>query len=327
MSAQQRQSESQGGPGESKGSVFLGALYITLAFFFVAVMSAFGKAATGVSVGVLVLFQNGIALLIFAPWALRGGVASVKTKHPWLHVVRALAGLLSQALMFVAVKKIPLVNAVLLSNSAPLFIPLVTWLWLKEKIGTVVWLSLLVGFVGVIIVLRPSASLLSNPAALLATSAALFSAFALVSVNQLSQTDPTKRILFYYFLISTIATAPFAIATWKAPTAGEWGLLAGIGVSMAASQLLIILAYQHATAARIAPFNYTVVIFSGAIGWVVWRNALTPLSLVGILLITVGGIISTKYGGSNSRGHAGWIGRGNMKFESAKDVTTGERAT
>ncbi len=317
-----RQSVSRGNSGESSAGVFSGALLITLAFFFVAVMSAFGKAATGVSVGVLVLFQNGIALLLFAPWTFSGGIAPLKTKHPWLHVLRAVAGLLSQALMFVAVKKIPLVNAVLLSNSAPLFIPLVTWLWLKEKISAVVWASLLIGFAGVIIVLRPSPALLTNPAALIATSAALFSAFALVSVNQLSRTDPTKRILFYYFLISTIASAPLAIATWKTPTAKDWGLLAGIGISMAASQLLIILAYQHATAARIAPFNYTVVIFSGVIGWLVWGNELSPLSLVGVLLITVGGIVSTKYGGSNSQGHLGWIGRWNM----AADRRVGERA-
>jgi drug/metabolite transporter (DMT)-like permease len=313
--------------GQTKSAVFIGALLITAAFFCVAVMSAFGKAASGVSVGVLVLFQNGIALVLFAPWSLSGGIAPLKTKHPWLHVLRAVAGLLSQALMFAAVKKMPLMNTVLLANSAPLFIPLVTWVWLKQKISTVVWLSLCIGFIGVIIILKPSASLLTNPAALIATSAALFSAFALVSVNQLSTTDSTKRILFYYFLFSTIATAPFAIASWRMPTEKEWLLLAGIGVSMAASQLLIILAYQHATAARIAPFNYTVVIFSGVIGWIVWKNQLTPLSLLGVLLITAGGILSTKYGGPNSRGHFGWVGIRNMVFDRPNlHPPAGERA-
>lgn len=320
-------------PGEilrnqSNSAVWIGALLITLAFVCVAVMSAFGKAATEVSVGVLVLFQNGIALLLFAPWTFRRGLAPLKAKHPWLHVLRAVAGLLSQALMFIAVKKIPLVNAVLLSNSAPLFIPLVAWIWLRQKISTVVWISLCVGFLGVIIILHPGPELFTNPAALIATTAALFSAFALVAVNQLSTTDSTKRILFYYFFYSTIAAAPFAIASWKAPTPREWLLLVGIGVAMAASQLLIILAYQHATAARIAPFNYTVVIVSGLIGWIVWKNDPSPISLLGILLITAGGIISTKYGGANSRGHQGWIGHWNMAFDRPETpVSTGERAS
>jgi drug/metabolite transporter (DMT)-like permease len=313
---------------QSNSSVWMGALLITLAFFCVAAMSAFGKAAIGVSVGVLVLFQNGIALLLFAPWTFNQGLAPLKAKHPWLHVLRAVAGLLSQALMFVAVKKIPLVNAVLLSNSAPLFIPLVTWVWLRQKISTVVWISLCIGFLGVIIILHPGVELLRDPAALIATTAALFSAFALVSVNKLSTTDSTKRILFYYFFYSTIASAPFAIASWKPPTPTQWLLLIGIGVAMAASQLLIILAYKHATAARIAPFNYTVVIFSGIFGWIVWKNDPSPISLLGILLISVGGIISTKYGGPDSRGHQGWIGHWNMAFDRPKiPASTGEQAS
>lgn len=246
--------------------------------------------------------------MLFAPWAVGKGFSELRTSRIWLHILRAGAGLLSQVLMFAAVKKMPLVNAVLLSNSAPLFIPLVTWAWLKERIGGMVWVSLFVGFAGVILILRPSLELLSNPAALIAISAALFSAFALVSVNQLSNTEPARRILFYYFLFSSAAAAPFAFFKWKAPTVREWLYLGGIGLTMALSQLLIILAYKQATAERIAPFNYTVVIFSGLIGWIVWDNTPGFLALVGVLLVTAGGILSTKFGGSNSIGHFDWVG-------------------
>ena len=86
----------------------------------------------------------------------------LRTSRTWLHILRAAAGLLSQVLMFVAVKRMPLVNAVLLSNSAPLFIPLVTWVWLKERIGGMVWVSLLIGFAGVILILKPGLALLSE---------------------------------------------------------------------------------------------------------------------------------------------------------------------
>lgn len=205
-------------------------------------------------------------------------------------------------------------NAVLLTNSAPLFIPLIAWAWLKEKVGMVVWASLFVGFLGILLILRPGAQMLANPAAFIATSAAVFSAFALVAVNQLSREEPVKRILFYYFLISSAVTAPFALLFWKAPTSREWLYLAGIGILMAASQWSIILAYQHATATSIAPFNYTVVIFAGLIGWVVWKNEPTLLSLLGVVLVTVGGVLSTKFSGPNSRGHLGWIGYWNLRF-------------
>jgi len=294
--------------GGSTRSVVLGALLIVLAFACVAVMSAFGKAAKGVPTGILVLFQNFISLALFTPWVLGKGISELRTSRTWLHIVRAVAGLLSQVLMFAAVKKMPLVNAVLLSNSAPLFIPLVTWAWLKERIGGMVWMSLFVGFAGVILILKPGLALLSDPIALIAISAAVFSALALVAVNQLSNTEPPRRILFYYFLYSSAAAAPFAVLKWRTPTDREWLFLGGIGLMMAASQLLIILAYKHATAGRIAPFNYTVVIFSGLIGWVVWKNTPDLLSLAGVLLVTAGGVLSTKFGGPNSSGHLGWLG-------------------
>ncbi|MGC1783566.1 MAG: DMT family transporter, partial [Acidobacteriaceae bacterium] len=149
----------------------LGGFLIVIAFLCVAIMSALGKAAAHVPTGTIVFFQNFISLVLFLPWVLRHGVAGVKTSRTWLHILRAVAGLLSQVLMFAAVKKMSLMNAVLLSNSAPLFIPLFTWAWLKKKISGVVWCSLLLGFLGVVLILKPSAALLSNPAALVAPTA------------------------------------------------------------------------------------------------------------------------------------------------------------
>ncbi len=291
-----------------KPSLALGVLLIVLAFACVAIMSAFGKAASNVPTGTLVFFQNFISLILLAPWSLRGGVTELQTSRIGLHILRAAAGLLSQALMFAAVKRMPLVNAVLLSNSAPLFIPLVAWGWLKERMNPMIGVSLITGFTGVVLILHPGLELLRNPVAFVALGAALFSAFALVSVNQLSKTEPARRILFYYFLFSSAAAAPFAILQWKTPTSPEWLCLAGIGLMMAASQMLIILAYQQATPSQIAPFNYSVVIFSGAIGWMVWHNKPGTLALAGVLLVTAGGVLSTKFSGPNAMGHFGWIG-------------------
>jgi drug/metabolite transporter (DMT)-like permease len=245
---------------------------------------------------------------VLAPWALRKAAPTLRTSRTGLHAIRAGAGLLSQVLMFVAVKKMPLADAVLLSNSAPLFIPLVTWAWLKQRISGVIAASLLLGFVGVILILRPNRALLASPIALIAMAAALASALALVSVNQLAKTEPGWRILFYYFLFSSIASAPFALATWRRASERAWLYLAGVGVTMAASQLLIILAYRHATAGRIAPFNYSVVIFSGLIGWVVWHDKLGWLALGGAALVIAGGVMTTLFGGPQAQGHLGWVG-------------------
>jgi drug/metabolite transporter (DMT)-like permease len=291
-------------------NVPLGAALIVLAFLLVAVMSALGKAAA-VSTSAIVFFQNFISLGLFLPWGLHHGAGDLKTKHPLLHGVRGLGGVLSQALMFIAILKMPLMNTVLLSNSAPLFIPLIAWLWLREKITMRIAISLAVGFVGVLLILKPGLGLLRNPAALVATAAAVCSAIALVTVNRLSSTEPTYRILFYYFLVASLLTAPFLPFRWHSPTARQWLILLGIGLCQAASQLLIILAYRYAKPGRIAPFNYSVVVFSGVIGWIVWHNRPDALALVGVLLVSGGGIFTTLKGGANTRGHFGWIGHWN----------------
>ena len=269
-----------------------GIVLIVAAFFCVAVMSAFGKGASSVSTATISFFQSFISLLLFLPWTLRHGLSDLRTTQFPLHVARALSGLLSQVLYFWAVKEMSLIDAVLLVNAAPLFIPLVAWCWNRTPITPAVALSLLAGFVGVVLIIKPGPELLDQPGALIALSAALFSAIALVSVNKLSGQNRPDTILFYYFFIASVATLPFAIANWSRRRSREWGLLLGVGVFMALAQLLIILAYQHATASQIAPFNYSVVIFSGLIGWVVWGNTLDWISAIGIALVCAGGILS-----------------------------------
>ncbi|CAN5401939.1 DMT family transporter [soil metagenome] len=280
------------GAGRGRQSLVLGIVLITVAFLCVAVMSAFGKAASAVPTAAIAFFQSFISLLVFLPWVLRKGTQDLRTKKLSLHIARALAGLLSQVLYFWAVRELSLVDAVLLVNAAPLFIPLVAYFWDRTPVTPAVIGSLLVGFVGVIMIIKPSPALLENPSAVIALSAALFSAIALCSVHKLSGTDGPDTILFYYFLIASLATAPFAFFTWQPLTGMEWGWLLGVGVTMAAAQLLIILAYEHASASQIAPFNYSVVIFSGLIGWMVWGNTLGLLALAGIVLVCAGGILS-----------------------------------
>src|SRR5262245_24373904 len=270
----------------------LGISLIVAAFFCVAVMSAFGKASAVLPTSVISFFQSFISLVVFLPWVLRGGTSQMRTSRLPVHVLRALAGLLSQVLYFWSVKQMSLVDAVLLVNAAPLFIPLIALVWQGTRIAPAVLASLGVGFVGVVLIIKPGPELLADPSSLIALLAAVFAAIALLTVNTLSRTDRPDTILFYYFLIASVATAPFAAVQWKTPSADQWGLLIGVGVFMALAQLLIILAYQHATASQIAPFNYSVVIFSGLIGWIVWQNELDLLSILGIVLVCAGGILS-----------------------------------
>ena len=274
------------------GNLGLGILLTVLAFLSVAIMSAFGKAASeSISSGVLVFFQNSISLVLLLPWVIRDGIGNLKTEHLGLHCVRGISGMLSQYFMFVALNYIPLVDAVLLVNAAPLFIPIITWIWLKHRIGVRLWLSLVIGFVGIVLIIQPGRDVVSW-ATPLALVAGILSAIALVTVGRLNTTEPSLRILFYYFLISTILTAPLLITKWSPPEPEAWVYLIGIGLTMAIAQLLLILAYEQASPSRVSPFNYSVVVFSGIIGWIVWNEIPNALSIAGTILVCAGGILS-----------------------------------
>jgi drug/metabolite transporter (DMT)-like permease len=271
----------------------LGILLTLLAFLSVAIMSALAKAVSvSVAAQVTTFFQNFISLLLFLPWILRRGITDLRTERFGLHLVRAISGLLSQYLLFVALRYIPLVDGVLLANAAPLFIPLVVWVWLKQRIQARLWASLIIGFIGIVLILQPRGGAL-NWAASLALLAGICSAVALVSVGRLDLTEPPARILFFYFAISSVLTAPFVVARWSTPEPRTWLYLAGVGVTMAIAQLLLILAYRQTSTSGLAPFNYSVVVFSGLIGWLVWNQVPNMLSIVGMVLVAAGSIYST----------------------------------
>jgi len=285
-------------------NLYRGITLITIAFFCSAVMSALSKAATGVPPLVMLFLQYAISFLVFIPSAVSAGRAGLETQHFWLQLFRSVAGSACQLLFFMAVRSIPLLDSVLLSNAAPLFIPLVVYVWFRKTVAPLVWLSLLVGLGGIILIIKPGPETFRNPASLLALLAGLFSAIALVSTNTLAATEPPARILFYNFGLSTLLLVPLCIAAWNPLTAKQWLLMLGVGACYALTQYFIILAYRYADAAQLSPFNYTVVIFSGLLGWQIFGNVPDTAAVFGTLLICAGGILSIRAGHSEGLGHA-----------------------
>lgn len=267
-------------------------------------MSSLSKAATGVPPLVTLFLQYCISFLVFLPKLFENGTKILHTERIGQQIFRSIAGSVCQLLFFVSVKSLPLMDAVLLSNAAPLFIPLVVFVWLRKKVQPAVWLSLLIGLAGIALIIRPGPQMFSNPASLIALCSGFFSAIALVATNNLSETEPPTRILLYNFGISTVLLIPLAAFEWKPLSAREWLLLIGVGVFYALTQYLIIAAYRHADATQISPFNYTVVIFSGLLGWWFFGNVPGPSAIFGTLLICGGGILSIEAGHHEGRGHA-----------------------
>ena len=291
----------------------LGIFLITTAFLCSAIMSTFSKAASGVPPLVILFLQYAISFLVFVPSAARSGRTILKTEHFSLQLFRSLAGSICQLLFFIAVRSIPLLDAVLLSNAAPLFIPLVVFVWFRKTVQPLVWLSLLIGLIGIVLIIKPGPQMFRDPASLLALVAGLFSALALVATNKLTDTEPPTRILIYNFGLSTLLLIPFCIWAWKPISFQQALLLSGVGVFYAITQYLIILAYRYASATELSPFNYTVVVFSGLLGWWFFGSVPDLAAVFGTLLICAGGILSIEAGHSEGRGHS--FGSGHWKLQ------------
>jgi drug/metabolite transporter (DMT)-like permease len=289
-----------------------GIAFIVTAFLCSALMGAITKSLHQVSPLLTLFFQYAIGFLCFLPAGLRLGVAHLQTNRPWLQIFRSLVGSACQLLFFMSLRSLPLLDASLLSNAAPLFIPVVVWIWSHKPIQMRVAFSLMIGLTGVLLIIHPGPQLFRDPSALLALGSGVLSAVALVATNRLAETDPPARILIYNFGVSSILLLPVAASVWKPLPVRIWLLLIAVGVLYALTQWFIILAYRYASAVELSPFNYSVVVFSGILDWVIFNNVPTSAAVLGTMLIAGGGILSIRTGHPEGRG--AWIAFGHWHW-------------
>ena len=184
------------GAGHLPENLALGAALSSLSFFCTAVMSALVKATEELtSTAVVLLFQNLICLLFIIPVPLLRGWASLRTDKIGLHIFRAATGTAAWYALFVAITLMPLTNAILLTFSAPLWMPVIAWAVFRERASKATWVGAAIGFAGVILVLQPHHQQF-NIGGLFALAGAFFLAVAHMSVRWLGATEPMPQNTF-----------------------------------------------------------------------------------------------------------------------------------
>ena len=266
------------------------------------VLSALAFALMGVCIqvcsktlpnGMIVFFRNASGLLFLSPILMRGGLAVLNTSQLRQLVVRGIAGLSSMYCYFYALSQMTLADAVLLNYTLPLFIPVVEAIWLREPLPTRLAFPLGLGFLGVVVVLRPGGGLVTA-AATVGLLAGLLSAVAQTGVRQLTQTEPTVRIVIYFAIMGSSISAlglPFA---WITPEPKIWLVIALMGLSATAGQLLMTKAYSHAPASQIGGFVYFGVLFAALLDWL--RLGIVPSAgfFAGASLVVIAGALMFK---------------------------------
>jgi len=269
------------------------AIYLS---FLMVVLASTAAAATKyasaqASTEAIVTMQYLVCTLLCLPRILRHGPASLGTNRLGLHLLRGGVGVLGFYLFYAALDNIPMVDAMLLRQSAPLTVPLVMWLWGRDKVPASAWLPLAVGFAGIAIILRPSTEGLSwwHAGGFLS---ALTLSISMVATRKLATTEPTSRILFYYFVLSLACVAPFTLGDFSNLAPLVWLAMIYVGVSIYLALELYTRAYGMAPASAIAPINYFAVLLAGLWGWLFWDQVPDSGSVTGSALVIVGGLLT-----------------------------------
>jgi drug/metabolite transporter (DMT)-like permease len=280
--------------GHRPENLLVAAILTTTAFFCVALVGALAKVSGQyTSTGVLLLFQNLVCLVFVLPVVMRDGWSSLRTRKFGLHLLRAVTGTACWYALFFAITQIPLANATLLTYSAPLWMPLIAWLVTRQEVSKATWAGAVLGFIGVVLVLQPQGHSF-NAGELSAFAGAILLAVAMMSVRWLGATEPITRVLFYYFLLASLLSVPIAIVDWQPIPVQAMGWLIGLGFAQLFSQILIVLAYRYASAEKVGPFIYSVIVFTAVIDWMVWNQAPSAVTYLGMALVIGGGLVAVR---------------------------------
>jgi len=273
-----------------------GIIFVLISWIFYTTVIALSRVASErTSVPVVLLFQNFIGLVCLIPWMIRKGKKSLRLTKIRGIAVRSIAGYLSYAFVFLAVQRMSLVNTVLLSNSAPLFIPLIIWLWRGVKIDKGLWIGILLGFFGIAFILRPTGDII-NIGALYGIAAAICLSISSIAKRRLVKTERVVTILFYYFLISTLISIPFSLETWKPIDKQTLLLLCGIGALFVCGQTFFSNAYRYEKPSFLSAFNYSSVVYGAMLQWLLWGNFPDWCTILGIVVVCTGGILTIMHG-------------------------------
>lgn len=262
---------------------------IVVSMFCFAVVDALGKSVSLDYPANEVTFFRMLFGLLPAILAFRAGKMSIVPQLRALDLkgqsVRAITLLTSSFLFFAGLPYMPLGEAVSIAYSETLLVVVLAPLILRESISARSALSAMVGFLGVLLVVRPGGEHSSwfGPACLL--SSALFGAVSILQIKRIHANDDSRTTVLFFTAVGTLVTACTLPFQWRTPSLHALALLALIGLLATAGQLLLTIAYRRADAGPLAPFNYTSIVWAALFGYLLWGEIIAPLSLAGILLI------------------------------------------
>lgn len=278
---------------------FRAIIFKVLSVLLFVVMAGIIKSVSGhVPPGQSVFFRSLFAIPVIVVWlAMRKELRiGLKTQNPMNHVWRGVIGTSAMAMTFGALGLLPLPEMTAIGYAMPIFVVVFAAMFLNEPVRLFRLMTVAVGLVGVMIIMAPRLSvdvidMSETLGAVLALGSAVTAALAQVFIRKLTKTETTSSIVFWFSVTATGLSLLTIYWGWVVPTPKEAALLVLAGIIGGVGQILLTSSYRLADASFVAPFEYSSMLFSIAIGFAFFDEVPTSTTLIGASVVIFAGIL------------------------------------
>ena len=269
------------------------AFWMIVSCFLFACMGVCVKlASSGFSTGEIVFWRGAVSMAMMAGLALSQGVA-LRTPHWRMHLSRSLSGSTALVCYFFAIGALPLATAVTLNYTSPLFVALLLALFFRERLNPIASAAVLMGFAGVVVLLRPTLQPEQWLGAAAGLSSGAMASLAYISLRELGRMDEAEvRTVFWFSLMTaTIGLAWSLFGTIHLPDLRQLATLIGVGLFGGLAQLAMKRSYRYGRTVVSANLSYATVVFASLFGMLLWDEIMPASSWLAIALIVTGAIV------------------------------------
>ena len=281
----------------SKSKEFVGILFAVAAYFSFSILDAFQKTAViNHSIFQLLFIKYIFTLLLSCSEAKRKkNYKFWQSNNVKLQVLRSFFSIIESGCFVLAFRYLSLADVHSVGSLTPVIIVALSALILKENVSPKTWIAIFVGFLGVLIILRPGLSIFDIKS-LLPLMAAFFLGLYQVVTRKVSENDSTETSLFYTSLIGFIVMSILAFVYWQPLTLNSYFLFTGIGIFFSMGIYFQIIALSKARASIIQPFHYTLIFWAIILGYLVYDDLPNIPTIVGAIIIAASGIYVLRAG-------------------------------
>jgi len=278
-------------PVPTREEVRRGILYVVASIFVFALTNALIKwLVVRYPVVEIIVFRSSFALVPCTYLiATRGGILALRTKRLHQHISRSVMQFVSMVCIFTGFGLMPLADATAITFASPLFLTVLSIPLLGEQVGIYRWSAVVVGFVGVLIMVQPGPGLLHS-GALLPLANALINACVTIAIRRMTLTESSTTLVFYQTLVTGIIGLALLPFFWVTPDLFDLALFSATGLLSGIAQFWWMQGCRFVPAAVAAPFSYTSMIWSLALGYLVWSDVPTAAVLAGAVIVIASGL-------------------------------------